>query len=520
LNIESILLEIVPQNNIFERNHLKEIVDVNQLMAQLDAQLKGYFEGRNDRLFHLAMRFKNNDVSIRDAESYATKFVESDFSIKEILSSIRSAYKIATVQYSEAQKATFLGTNEEHQGPSNKENKPQTVIAVRMKPTDESKKSIYRVIEKKLQKNYEIRYNTIVREIEFRKKSEKKEFKPLEDDGIHNLLRFLAEEGASVSQKTLETSLYSDFAPKYNPIELYFESLPVWDEQRDFIHELCQFVVAKDQEWFEEMFRKMLVRCIACGLGKSENKHCFVLFGGQHNGKTKFLRYLCPPLLEKYRKENFKTDKDGIISLGQNFAIMLEELDKLKKDDWDTLKAVFSMDYAKERPPFGRLPVYFQRIANFFGTCNKKEFLTDETGNVRWLIMEIIEILHDEGKKNGYKSINIDMVWAQAYHLFKNGFYFQLTKEDIAYSEAQNDRFKHVYAEKELINQYYTIPNDENRKDTIHQTSANILIRLQKLTSLNNLKLSNIRKALQELGFCETQQLYKGRGYMVNEILQ
>ncbi|MEY2829887.1 MAG: hypothetical protein RIQ33_1745 [Bacteroidota bacterium] len=107
LNLESVVFETPRPKEIFEKNSIKKNIDVNELMNQLDTQLKGYFEGRNDRLFHLAMRFKNNDISISDAESYATKFAESDFTIKEISSTVKSAYKIAKVQYTEEQKERF-----------------------------------------------------------------------------------------------------------------------------------------------------------------------------------------------------------------------------------------------------------------------------------------------------------------------------------------------------------------------------------------------------------------------------
>jgi predicted P-loop ATPase len=465
-----------------------------------------------------------NNVALNTASRIAQQhFYDSEQKNPEkvIFTQMKDAYKRTQIRYTDESFAGLLYKNFNIKVLNNIEisdiKKSETIQEPKEAiPEKHNKKSIYRIVEKKLRKHFEIRRDAIARDIEIRKVNSKQPFQALEDDGIHNLLRFLADEGCLVSQKTLETSLNSDFAPKYNPIQSYFDSLPAWDGQMDFIKRLCSFVVAKDQEWFERMFTKMLVRSIACGLGTIENKHCFVLFGGQHNGKTKFLRYLCPPILEKYRKENFKTDKDGIIALGQNFLILIDELDRLKKDDCENLKAVFSMDYTKERPPFGRLPHHFQRIANFFATCNKKEFLSDETGNIRWLIMEILEIIHDEGKMNGYQSVNIDIVWAQAYHLLKNGFYFQLTKEDIAYSEAQNDRFKHVYVEKELISQYYAVPTDENRTSSVHQTSANILIHLQKVSSLNNLKLSHVRKALTELGFSEIYLKHKGRGYMIN----
>jgi predicted P-loop ATPase len=498
---------------------ITEDVKIEFLLKMIDMK-----KPRKLQCFDFGCLCCENNIALNTASRIAQQhFYDSEQKNPEkvIFTQMKDAYKRTQIRYTDESFAGLLYKNFNIKVLNNIEisdikksvtiQEPKEAI-----PEKHNKKSIYRIVEKKLQKYFEIRRDAIARDIEIRKVNSKQPFQALEDDGIHNLLRFLADEGCIVSQKTLETSLNSDFAPKYNPIQSYFDSLPTWDGQMDFIKRLCSFVVAKDQEWFERMFTKMLVRSIACGLGTIENKHCFVLFGGQHNGKTKFLRYLCPPILEKYRKENFKTDKDGIIALGQNFLILIDELDRLKKDDCENLKAVFSMDYTKERPPFGRLPHHFQRIANFFATCNKREFLSDETGNIRWLIMEILEIIHDEGKMNGYKSVNIDFVWAQAYHLFKNGFYFQLTKEDIAYSEAQNDRFKHVYMEKELISQYYAVPTDENRNRSVHQTSANILIHLQKASSLNNLKLSHVRKALTELGFSEIYLKHKGRGYMIN----
>jgi hypothetical protein len=95
-----------------------EVIDYDELMALLDKQLVGAFEGRNDRLFHLTMRFKNNDVPISAAERYVTKFVEMDFTIKEILNTVKSAYKIAKVQFSDEQKVHFLGQKEDSLPPN------------------------------------------------------------------------------------------------------------------------------------------------------------------------------------------------------------------------------------------------------------------------------------------------------------------------------------------------------------------------------------------------------------------
>jgi predicted P-loop ATPase len=473
------------------------------------------------------MRFKNNDIGLTDAESYATKFVESDFTMKEISSTLKSAYKIATIQYNDDQKATFLGATGSSVTPQKKVKEPKTprktVVSAPKNEgsaaSDESMPtSLFRSIEKKLHQKYDFRFNALSRALELRPKKTFSDFFVADDQTIHNLLRFLADHELLVSQQTLETSLYSDFVPQYHPIALYFSRLPAWNGQTDWIHKLSNYVVAHDQAWFERMFRKMLVRSIACLFGKSDNKHCFVLVGGQQNGKTSFLRYLCPAVLTNYFKENFKTDKDGIIALSQNWWILLDELDRLPKQVFEDLKAVFSMRFTKERPPYGKLPIQAPRIANFLGTANKRELLTDETGNVRWIILPIWKVLLQTAEQKGYKSVDMDTVWAQAYHLYQSGFDYELTSEELSLLEGKNEVYKQVYIESELLNQYYELPTDADKG--ILQTSANILIRLQQLSSLNHLKLSNVRKALFEQGFQEQFKRLTGRVYSVVEILQ
>jgi predicted P-loop ATPase len=163
------------------------------------------------------------------------------------------------------------------------------------------------------------------------------------------------------------------------------------------------------------------------------------------------------------------------------------------------------------------MPMKFKRIANFVGTTNKKEILSDETGNIRWLIMEIMAIRHDDGGPNGYSKINIDNVWSQAYFLLKEGYPYKLTKENFVDSEANNELFRHVSVEKELLVQYFLLPQQNNKEKVKLMTSTNILMTLQKLSTFNNLKLSNLRKALRELGYEEKQIFQIGKVFMVIE---
>jgi predicted P-loop ATPase len=111
--------------------------------------------------------------------------------------------------------------------------------------------------------------------------------------------------------------------------------------------------------------------------------------------------------------------------------------------------------------PFDRRETNLRRVATFFASTNAPEFLTDETGSVRWLVFEVKHIRHDNGGANGYaKQVNIHLVWGQALALLNNGFEYQLTREEIAESERLNMAHTKLPMEYEPILQYYDLSND------------------------------------------------------------
>ena len=100
-------------------------------------------------------------------------------------------------------------------------------------------------------------------------------------------------------ESALMALLKSKFVPKFDPLKSYLENLPKWDEsQPDYIEELANYVKSKDQYWFNLQFKKMIVRSLACSLNITAfNKQCFTLVGKQNDGKSSFLRFICPCLL-------------------------------------------------------------------------------------------------------------------------------------------------------------------------------------------------------------------------------
>jgi predicted P-loop ATPase len=381
-----------------------------------------------------------------------------------------------------------------------------------VKEIHEKKISVFAKVEQYLNELYDIRYNEISNEIEYKQKEEI-DFKPLNENTIY---RVLQHNNIKFSMANLLALLRSDFVKVHNPFKDYFEGLPKWNEQTDIDHieKLASYIQAKLPERFTIHFKKMLVRSIACALTDGIfNKQAFILVHDKQNsGKSTFCRWLCPAKLKNYYAENISIDKDSLISLSENIFINLDELATLSKVELNTLKSMFSKDYIKIRRPFERKPCVSPRRANFIGSTNKTEFLTDETGSVRWLCFEIDGINWDY-----QKDMDIDKVWSQAYSLFKGNFKYQLNEDEVKENETVNKDFQISTPEMELVQQNYLPATKE--KHEIFYTASEMLQNLTAKYLHVKLNTVNLGKALKILGFDKGQKfigIYQVKGYYIN----
>jgi len=350
--------------------------------------------------------------------------------------------------------------------------------------------TIYDQTLEELDKNYDLRYDTIGHEFEIKLKLSEK----WEQLNLNSLIINLTKSGVEIRIDKLLILLKSSMIEQFNPISGYFLNLPKWDEV-DHISKLAGYVPTYETKQFVYHLKKWMVRAVKCALEeKYFNKQCFVLIHrGQSSGKTTWCRFLSPPDLSSYFSEDIGSDKDSRIQLTKNFLINLDELSVLAKKEINSLKSYFSKTSINERLPYDKKSTTLNRVASFIGSTNLSSFLTDETGSVRWLLFEL------SGKIdfNYSKEIDINKVWAQAYHLAYNdkGFNPEMTFKDIEENELRNKRYSKLTTEQELIAKYYEKTNNEDE----FVTASDILIKLSCL----NLRLSyvNIGEALSGFGY-------------------
>ena len=138
------------------------------------------------------------------------------------------------------------------------------------------------------------------------------------------------------------------------------------------------------------------------------------------------------------------------------------------------------------------------------------EFLTDETGSVRWLCFEIKKIDWN------YKStIDINHVWGQAYDLYLAGYDCEMNVDDIRKNEIRNSKFQQLSAEAEMIPNYFS-PSFEG--EGVFYTSTDILLYLSTFTSIRLNKIM-IGKAMPICGFKRVKDTVSDRyGYYINKL--
>ena len=258
-----------------------------------------------------------------------------------------------------------------------------------------------------------------------------------------------ADTGKRVLKQDVRDVLNSDFSRLSHPVREYVEALPAWDS-RDRVKELCSHVSAQEPQYFEWTLHKWLVAAVATWMSDlSSNHEIFVLIGAQGIYKTTFFRHLLPPQLRMYFWENAHnsfSSKDDHLALAENCLVEIEEIDLQSPRDISELKALATSEKVKERRPYARFREEKHRLASFCGSGNQERFLSDETGNRRWLCHKVDHI--DDPRTWG---LDYDQLYAQLRDELRQGFRYWFDPDEQRRVERQNEAFRIESDEEQLI---------------------------------------------------------------------
>ena len=355
-------------------------------------------------------------------------------------------------------------------------------------------------------------------------------WKELSKHDINSIVCHAAQEyDANITSREVMTALQSDLIPDVHPLREYILSLqPYTPDQPDWIDWVAQKVTvkplgdeakgdkARGEGLWRGCFKKWFVAMVASWM-KDEvvNHQVLVLIGKQGIFKTTWLEHLIPPHLRAYAcklANSNDLNKDERLRIAEFGLISLDEIDSMNNRELNQLKSVITATDVNERAAYAYTKERRVRLASFCASGNRRDFLTDITGNRRWLPFEV------ESIQNPFNTIlPYERMYAQAWALAQDplfSYWFDL--DEIEVLEQHNQHFRDESNEEQLLPILFDVPA-EGRGEFM--TTAQIS---ERLVTYGNIKkpmaLGRLGVLMSSMGYRSVQRQIgcrRGRGWIV-----
>ena len=247
-------------------------------------------------------------------------------------------------------------------------------------------------------------------------------------------------------------------------------------------------------------FKKWFVAMVASWMrDEVVNHQVLVLIGKQGIYKTTWLERLIPPHLRAYAcklANSNDLNKDERLRIAEFGLISLDEIDSMNNRELNQLKSVITATDVNERAAYAYTKERRVRLASFCASGNRRDFLTDITGNRRWLPFEVESI-----QNPFFTTLPYERMYAEAWALANDPtfcYWFEL--DEIEVLEEHNQHFRDESNEEQLLPILFDTPAEGKGE---FMTTAEISERL--------VTYGNIKKpmALSRLGMLLGQRGYR-----------
>lgn len=471
-----------------------------------------FVEGsRNYFVFTLANNLNRKGVP----ESLALGYIlaDYDYNTQEVMTAVKSAYsntsEHATDNFTPQNKSVKSVKSVRERRIDSDSSAPATA-SQSMAIDDEEEPAQIDKLESLLNNRYKFRYNEVLGKLEY-KRVNGKVWKYITDFKENSILREIQKAKVRCSINSLRNLLHSDFCEMYDPFKDYFENLPEYTGDKDHIEELALTITTTKPDLWKECFKKWFVAMVACVLDEKQINQTVIVFSGKQGlGKTTWIEKLMPRELKQYIFSGTvnPNNKDTLIHLAECMLINLDELENLNRTEIGSLKELITKTHIRMRKAYGHNNENMPRRASFAGSVNTAQFLNDTTGSRRFLCFELekIEYQHE---------VDINLCYAQALKLFKDGFRHWFNQEEIKDINANNEQYQLMSPEEELLLTWFEPATRETANAFLN--ASQIAVRLATVANINvtDGTVNKLGKALKKHGFIRIVR-NKSYVYVVN----
>ena len=345
---------------------------------------------------------------------------------------------------------------------------------------------------------------------------------------INSIVCHCAQEcDVNITSREVMTALQSDLIPDVHPLREYVLSCREWTPDHpdwlDFVAsqvkvkpsgEEAKGNKARGEELWRACFKKWFVAMVASWMRDDiVNHQVLVLIGKQGIFKTTWLERLIPPHLRAYTcklANSSDLNKDERLRIAEFGLISLDEIDSMNNRELNQLKSVITATDVNERAAYAYTKERRIRLASFCASGNRRDFLTDITGNRRWLPFEVESI-----QNPFHTQLPYEQMYAQAWALAQDPFFsYWFNLDEIEVLEQHNQHFRDESNEEQLLPILFDVPADGKGE---FLTTAQISERLITYGSIKKpMALSRLGMLLGAHGFQKkTIGVQRLRGWLV-----
>lgn len=487
----------IVSNGFATENFSNDYLATYEHCVRFTEKKESYVNGNRNNFVHLlACNLNRKGVPLPTAMGYILS--DYNFDTKEVATTLNSAY-----------------SNTHEHNKSNLSISPNGEISKQSKSKEttnddeneeEEKPSFIDRLETFLNYRYSFRYNVVSGKLEY-KPAKATLWKPLTDFVENSILREILKAKVKCNINTLRNLLRSDFCEQFDPFKDYFDNLPDNEDETDYITELANTITTTKQDLWIECFKKWFVAMVACVTNdKAINQTVIVFSGKQGVGKTTWIEKLIPKPLKDYMFSGTinPNNKDTLIHLAECMLINLDELENLNRTEIGTLKELITKTHIRMRKAYGHNNETLPRRASFAGSVNTAQFLNDTTGSRRFLCFEVehIEYAHN---------IDINNAYAQARHLYKDGFRYWFNQEEIKEINLNNEQYQIRSPEEELLLTWFEIADRDTANNFLNTTQIATKLAERAKLNITDGTVMKLGKALKKHGYL---RLSKKSGYV------
>lgn len=244
---------------------------------------------------------------------------------------------------------------------------------------------------------------------------------------------------------------------RYHPIKKYLDSLE-WDGVSRLDTVLIDYLGAEDTRYTRMVTRKTLTAAVARIYEPGiKFDHVLVLCGRQGIGKSTLFSLLGRAWYSDSMTISDMKDKTACEKMQGIWIMELGELAGIRKVDVEVVKSFVTRQADLYRPAYGQYVESHKRTCIIVGTTNAYDgFLRDSTGNRRFWP---VELRRKQGDPWALSKMNVDQIWAEAYHYYRNRETLYLEKCDEEAAEQKQCAAMDVDPRAGIIGEYLSNPD-------------------------------------------------------------